>query len=468
MDAIHILLESFHPLHFVCSMGIGITSVIMYNFPIHSIRKGIRYIGIIYFFINLVVIFINHTLFSLKYLIFPYLYSNDKRYSTRIIDLLHKSNLAVFMGASTMSFSTVVNMLYYLKPNWGIAILVLWWINVFQSLCCAFFVPFFLFSNATNKINKTKFERNTIDLEKFTKNVNINHTSTSKLDKVTPTILLPLVTCTVAAATGGLVMNLFNNSNLLISMIIVIIMLWSVAVCSSFILLGVFFTRLFAYGLPKNSASFTTFVPIGVMGQGSLGAMLTLNKLGELIETNGFSIIGLVNLDNSNANSNSNNEFNQFNQLFKNILTLIGIIIALILTAFGVILTIWGILSVLYWYIGWPRIHNNLEIDSLNDKTFKFSNNNNNNINDNKKKKRKGRNSYVLWTPTMWAATFPFATMALANNELFIITNIIGFKIVATIYAWAVIIITTWCMICTAIYIVPYKKLYKSLKNSKV
>lgn len=455
LRCLHVLLENFHPLHFVAGMGIGMTAGIMYNFPIASIKRGFRYIGIIYFFINLVVVALTHLLFALKYLVFPYVFPHDKRYAVTLLDLMHKPKLAVFAGASQMSFVTLVNMLHYMKPGWSTATFVLWWLLFAQTLLCAFVVMFFIISHATNPISTSRFERRRQlqDLERTAtggttaeKEVLPKPSVVSRLYEVSPTLLLPLLTCTVTSASGGLITSSLQHPHLILAMVIVTTMLLSVALCSSFLVLGVVFTRLFAYGLPRNNASFTMFVPIGLMGQGSLAAMLISKELVRALRKGGFSLVGMPDVDGAVASP--------AHQLAENLILLVGVFVALCLTAFGVLLTVWATFSVGYWYVGFPRVGRVLQVDETLDRIV-----------------GSGASSgakcsyYVLWTPTMWAATFPLGTIAFATRELHEITAVGGFVVVSTVYSFAVILVTTWCMVCTGLYIVPWRRLREALQR---
>lgn len=458
MNWLHILLENFHPLHFVASMGIGITSGIMFNFPIVSIRKGMKYVGIIYFFINLVVLVLNHSLFTLKYVIFPYIYKNDTRYSVTFADLMTKP-LIVFMGASQMSLISMINMLYMMKPHWKIAVFVLWWIGFFHSMFCIVYVTFMTFSNPTQlpKIRNhginddlekqlSRKSTNNNRLELVNTNISLSTIGTrssifkrkqqqhnveeSQLDKVSPVLLLPIVTSTVTSASGALISNAFNHVSIIIAMIIICTMLCAVAIFAAFVVLGVIFTKLFSYGLPKNNTSFTMFVPIGVMGQGSWAILLISKQLVRVVveSKGGFTNIGLSAIENE-----------ELNPVIENLILTFGIFGAISLTSFGILITLWSILSVGYWYVGKAR--KVLSINKHEDRSFKIN------------------SHHVYWTPTMWAATFPLGTIALSTHELYQLTDIIGFKIVSTIYSFSVIVVTTWCMIGTLVYIVPWKKL---------
>lgn len=472
MACLHVLLENFHPLHFVAGMGIGMSAGIMYNFPIECIRRGFRYIGIIYFFINLVVIVLNHVLFALKYMIFPYVLPYDERYTATVIDLMHEPRLAVFMGASQMSFVTMVNMLHYLKPGWSVAVFTLWWIVFAQTLSCAFFVMFFILSHATNPIGKSRFERRAPDLERQSSTerdethemssvanaLTVTPKTASKLHQVSPTLLLPLLTCTVTAASGGLITSSLEHPHLILAMVIVTTMLLAVALLSSLLVLAVVFARLFAYGLPRNNAAFTMFVPIGLMGQGSLAALLISKQLVRAIHKTGFALLGMSDAGQAPGSP--------LHLLAENLILLVGVFIALSLTAFGVLLTGWAVLSVAYWYVGFPRIGWFLAVDPRQDRVVRTDWTAAKEATIAASRRRRMRPYYVLWTPTMWAATFPLGTIAFAMRELHEVTGVTGFQIVSTIYAFAVILVTTWCMLCTAVYIVPWKRLYRSFSAS--
>lgn len=414
MEHLHTLVDGFRPLHFVAGMGIGMCASIMNSFPIESVRRGMKYVGYIYFFTNIVVIAITHLLFLLKFIVFPTIYPNDSRYKHKFFDLLHTPDLAVFMGASSMSLTSMINMVHSMRPNWHTFTWVIWWINFWQALGCTFVVFFFIMTSANFKRDETSKK--------------------SMLDTITPTLLLPVITCTVTGASGAYIAITVSagNSSHLITMIILTTMMTAVAVCLSFILLGVIFTRIFSYGIPSYGNSFSMFVPIGFLGQGSWCALTNSKNLSYLIQTYGYETIGLRHTV-------------DVIDTVHNILMIFGIFFASSLTAVGIAFTIFGIFSVGYWYIGWPKVPRNI-IFGVEDVVVKFE------------------REFVLWTPTMWAATFPLGTMFLSNNGLYQETNLIGFKIVASIYAFAVVIITSWCMFCSLVYLLPWNQM---LKNSK-
>lgn len=415
---VHALVENFEPLHFVCCMGIGITSGVMYNFPIIPIRKGIRYIGFIYYFIDLSVFVITHLLFFLKFVLFPRIY--PERYKKTFFQFLH-SPLSSFLGCSAMGFTTLVNMLHFMKPQWWIANNVLWWINFTQTILSAFCAGFFLMTMSTHSTILGKESNN------------------NTLAQMTPAYFLPFVTMTVNAASGALICESIPHSGYVVAMLIICLMLWACSIIISLLLFSVFFSRLIMFGIPRGASSFTFFIPIGVLGQGSWGIISMMRQLARVIKSNNFAVIGFDNLQISNELFN----------LFAHVFVLSGVIIAIILTAFGVLFTIWSIFGVVYWYVGWPNVpneHTHFHVSSASAKEIYW-------------------NNYCIWTPTMWAATFPIGTLALSFNGLYETTNSTGFQVMATIYAWGVILWTTWCMIGSLLWVAPWRRLHFIIRD---
>ncbi|TID14139.1 hypothetical protein CANINC_004785 [Pichia inconspicua] len=420
MDTVHALVHGFKPLHFVAGMGIGMCASIMYNFPIESVRRGMKYVGYIYFFTNIAVIAITHLLFTLKFILFPIILPNDIRYKRKFFDLLHTPDLAVFMGASSMSLTSMINIINDVRPHWHTFVWVLWWINFWQALGCSFIVFFFIMTSAN-----------------FQESEKIN-SSTGRLIDISPTLILPVITLTVTAACGAHIsINVSNGvASRLITMLILTSMMTATAVCLSFVLLGVIFTKIFAFGIPQYGNAFSMFVPIGFLGQSSWCLLTNSKNVSYLIENHGYEIIGL-------------RPTVDVLDTVHNMLLLFGIFSAISLTSFAISITIYGTFSVMYWYIGWPKVPRNI-IASVDDVIFKI------------------KKEFIFWTPTMWAATFPLGTVFLSTNAIYHETNIIGFKIVASIYAFAVVVITSWCMFCSGVYFIPWYKEDRQLMENEL
>ncbi|VEU23344.1 DEKNAAC104687 [Brettanomyces naardenensis] len=235
-----------------------------------------------------------------------------------------------------------------------------------------------------------------------------------KEKEVNATILLPAVTMTVVASTGSLISESFmDHPSWQLSSDIVTFLLWANAVALSVFLIGSYFQKLLIHGLPPKSAIYTCFIPIGILGQGGWAIQLNYRDLGQLIVSlGGFK---LVNMDIELSPESL--------QLINAMLNFTALSVALFLASFGVCLTVVSIMSVIYH--GRPP----------------------------------------LWTRNMWASTFPLGTMALSFNQMYITTGLKGFLVIGTIYSVMLVLMTTYCMIGTALFEIPHKQIWKALKG---
>lgn len=302
LRVLDVILDELHPMHFVITMGIGITSGILYNFPVLSIRKGSRYVGIVYFFINLIAFIVIHTLFFLKYTLIC------RRYRTSLGSILRDHNLSVFLGCEVMGFSTIINMVYMMKPEWYMFTYVLWWCNVMLSLMAGWGITFIMIG--MNRIEE---------------------------ESINATILLPTVTMTVVSSTGSLIgQSLAASPSWQFSTIIITFLLWANAMVLAFFLFALYLNRLIKHGLPSHSLIYTCFIPIGVLGQGGWAIQLNYQNLGNLIVNHH----GLSFFDEELAT-----EYLRILQVF---LRISAIAIALVLASFGICLTVISIVAVVY------------------------------------------------------------------------------------------------------------------------
>ncbi|KAH3668722.1 hypothetical protein OGAPHI_002476 [Ogataea philodendri] len=369
------LLVDFHPMYFVITMGTGITSAVMYRFPIESVRVGMKYVGIVYFFIDLIAFFVVHVLFVLRYFVLPNRYDG-----TSFAGLLKDHRLNVFLGAQVMGFGSLINMIYYLKPEWTIFVYSLWWIQVGLTLLCAWGLTYVMFA--------------------------LNEIPASDLNA---TILLPAVTLTVAASTGCIVSQQLSSYRWKLSSEIVTFMLFGNAIMLALPLIAVYFYKLFTSGLPPKQSVYSCFIPIGVLGQGSFALLLNFQSLAQLVQADS-SLVALTNgLD------------SQVLLTIATALQLCSVYVALLLISMGVCISVVAALCVLQY--GW--IHS--------------------------------------WSKALWASTFPLGTMAVSQALVYELTGWIGFKITASVYSFALIAVTTYCLINTCIHEIAWHKMAQSV-----
>lgn len=224
------LIKDFHPIWFVSVMGTGITSNILYASMIDG-SKWIHILSYIMFGITTLLLLITGTMFFTGILFHDTL-------KTHLFDL--KNNL--FWGCMIMGFNSWCNFLFYLNVN-IIVVFILWWINISMSIICAVFI----FSQLIKTI---KFD--SIDLNS--------------------TFLLPFVPLTVVSTFGGVILKSLPQNLQKFSLIITYI-LWSNSMILSFIITTLYIYRLFIHKVP-TMAIFTTFIPLGYLGQGALAIQL--------------------------------------------------------------------------------------------------------------------------------------------------------------------------------------------------
>lgn len=237
------IIKSFHPVWFVSIMGTGIASSILYNYN----HQWCQILGIIMFTINSLLLLSTTVIFILGAIL----------YNTLPTHLYSQNN--VFLGCYAMGFTSWCNMLHFLTPNQPILAYVLWWIGIGLSLFTSYFIFFIIL--------KTK--------------------STS----MSFTLLLPVVTLTVVASSGGIILPQLPQ-HLKQSTLVITYLLWSNSMLLSFILATVIINSFINSTIPPQQAIFTMFIPIGFMGQGSYAIQLFgvnfhhLNNtiIGELIE----------------------------------------------------------------------------------------------------------------------------------------------------------------------------------------
>ncbi|GME72141.1 unnamed protein product [[Candida] boidinii] len=402
------LIHSFHCVWFVSTMGTGITGSVLYNFPIEEIRFVTKYIGLIFFFINLILILITNSIFILKYTVYRKGSNNNNNINksgseNSIIKLLYNPSECVFLGCQVMGMGTIIVFLHSVKGSeWFIFLYILWWFNVICTLFSAWIITYIFYA----KISIPSNELNAI-------------------------ILLPVVPLTVAATAGSLVTQdlPINDLGWKLSTNLISYLLWANSVFFAVPYLAVYFNKLLVFGLPQRNAVFSCFVPIGIMGQGSYGILNMGENLIDLLyrynerigsdddANDSFNLIKVL----LSLSINHGGTATKISKLTADSLNTITILIktasictSLFLVSMGVCLTVISILSIFHY----GPIH-------------KFS---------------------KFW----WAMTFPMGTMSVSNLQIYKETGMSGFKIVSLIYAIALIIITSTCLIGSAIKEFPH------------
>lgn len=236
---------NFEPVWFISVMGTGISTAILYNFPYEG--QWLKILSIIMYAICSFCLGASTILFILKLLF------DEKRKH-----ILINPQFNVFLGCYAMGFTSWVTGLHYLTDQrFPIAIYCLWWVGIFMALFTGWFIFF-------NLIKSSKLI----------------------IEEMNSTVLLPIVALTVISSQGQIIFNSLPE-NLKLSTIVISYLLWSNAMVVAFIITTIYFYRLLFFKLPPKGMIFTSFIPIGFLGQGSFGIQLFGSNLYDyLIEEN--------------------------------------------------------------------------------------------------------------------------------------------------------------------------------------
>ncbi|NTF30450.1 C4-dicarboxylate ABC transporter, partial [Agrobacterium rubi] len=163
------VIRNFTPNWFATTMGTGILSVALAQFPGHP---WLFAIGQALWLFNILLFAICTTLYTARWLL--YFHEASRVFSHSVVSM--------FFGCIPMGLATIINgFLIYGIPHIGdtaVAIATsLWWIDVTLSLACGLAIPFMMFTRQSHSI-----------------------------DQMTAVWLLPIVASEVAAVSGGLLL----------------------------------------------------------------------------------------------------------------------------------------------------------------------------------------------------------------------------------------------------------------------
>lgn len=234
--------NTFPPSWFTVNMGTGIVSVLLHNLPFSA---GWVYWASVAFFVLNVALLVAFTLVSLaRYVLYPHIWSLMVRHPTQ----------SLFLGTFPMGLATVINMATLVcVPSWGDGAAHvawgLWWFDLAVAVLCCVSLPFLL-----------------------------SQTGRLTLASATAALLLPIVPCVVAAATGALVADVLPDPRRAVVTLAASYAAWGVGQFFSAMILAMYIVRLNVHSLPPREAIVSVFLPVGPFGQGGFG----IAKLGQV------------------------------------------------------------------------------------------------------------------------------------------------------------------------------------------
>lgn len=391
------LISGFSPAYYTSVMGTGILCNIMYSFVFPA--RWLQVCGIIMAVVALILFVVLTACFAAA------LVKNEGMWSR-----IHRNRaVAPFVGCGVMGYITLVNMLHLLTNKlWIIAVWVLWWISVFLSVYCSF-VTFYYSSVG---------KHHHLDSEMSHKDLSF-------------TILLPVVTLTVAALLGGLILPDLPSVNLEIITCVVSFLMWAIAVVLAFIVTSVNFWRLFVHRVPDTSQVFTLFLPIGFLGQGAFGIALFGRNCARLLLANHDTVQSLHYTSYLHQTALENGvDMGPLALIMASALLLVCTCFSLILILFGYLCTFIAVVSTLSKVKPFTRKPNlclyTPRLNSLFWRLFE---------------------GLLRFNRGFWSMTFPLGTMALSNGEVWhLYAGLKAFRYVSAIYSVSLFLITIGCL----------------------
>lgn len=235
---------NFTPSWFSVNMGTGILSILLHTAP-HKFY-GMDGIATAIYLINcgLFVLFLGVSF--ARYTLYPFVMQR----------LIKHPAQTMFLGTIPMGLATIINATVLIAvPRYGewakVIAQVLWWIDVMLSVMTSFGVPFLMFQ-----------------LHRLS------------LEKMTGAWLLPVVPTVVAAASGGLLATVLPPGPA-VTVIVVSYVLWGIGMCTSFLIMALYFHRLTIHHLPDAEVIVSAFLPLGPLGQGTFG-LIQLSQAGKV------------------------------------------------------------------------------------------------------------------------------------------------------------------------------------------
>jgi tellurite resistance protein TehA-like permease len=92
-------------------------------------------------------------------------------------------------------------------------------------------------------------------------------------ETMTAAWLLPIVSCVVAAASGGVVAEVLPDAKHALVTVVASYVLWGMGIPLALVVMTIYFHRLAIHKLPPSEVIVSVFLPLGPMGQGAYGIM---------------------------------------------------------------------------------------------------------------------------------------------------------------------------------------------------
>ena len=248
---INIVLRNFSSQWLLVAQGTGIITVILHQ-DYYQFR-GLQIIVDIFWILTIILLLLELGIYGLRIIVYP------RRVLTALrTDINETACLAsISITCTTIIQTTALTVVRDWSSKWGTVVFVLWWINVALATMCCIGIPY---AFATIEA--------------------------PGVDKVPPSILLPLIASLTAAAGGGIICRYGAlTPQEQVPVIIVSYLQIGMALPLSLAYDAVFLSRCFDKNFPSEHSTYQLMILCGPFGQGSFA----LQILGEAVSRGSFA-----------------------------------------------------------------------------------------------------------------------------------------------------------------------------------
>ena len=246
------VIRQFTPNWFAVTMGTGILSLALVQFPIRIPGLNAFAEGLWVFNIFLFCLFT--ILYAARWLFF---FEGARR-------IFGHSVVSMFFGCIPMGLATIINgFLVFGLPRWGHIVveiaIVLWYFDAIIAFICGVSIPYFMFTRQKHSI-----------------------------DQMTAVWLLPVVAGEVAATTGAFLAPYIPDSMGQLTAIVASYALWAYSVPLAMGILVILLLRMVLYKLPHVNMAASCWLALGPIGTGGLGLLVLGDVSPEILISNNF------------------------------------------------------------------------------------------------------------------------------------------------------------------------------------
>ncbi|WP_082471908.1 TDT family transporter [Rhizobium sp. Leaf321] len=248
------VIRNFTPNWFATTMGTGILSVALAQFPGHP---WLFAVGLGLWLFNILLFATCTVLYAARWTL--YFHEASQVFSHSVVSM--------FFGCIPMGLATIINgFLIYGIPHIGdTAVTIattLWWIDVILSLACGLAIPFMMFTRQSHSI-----------------------------DQMTAVWLLPIVASEVAAVSGGLLLPHITGAQTQLTVLMTSLVLWACSVPLAMSVLVILFLRMAVHKLPHVNMAASSWLALGPIGTGALGLLVMSQTGPAVLAANGLASV---------------------------------------------------------------------------------------------------------------------------------------------------------------------------------